>query len=194
VPTATLVATDTPTLEPILAAPPSGSPVNTPTPSATPTATPVATLTPASTATSPAAGCTGGAPVQSFIAEAASRLTFDVYCAVLPEGWTFVSGQWAYTGGGMLKLSYAGPGGARVAVSEGAFCTTSVEACSTHVADIGVGAFGDLTGELEVLTEYSSYAIYVDPGTTHAYTMTTVGMSQEDFVSYAASMLKVPKS
>lgn len=173
---------------------PSVAPTSTPTEVVLPaTASPVATdsPTPAPTAapTSRAAGCTGTAKNKAFFADAASALHFPVYCAVLPKGWSIVSGTYK---NGWLDVSYKTSGGAAIEVAEGGFCTTSPAACSTHTAILGAASFGGLSGQLDILDPTPSYVIYVNPGTTHAYVIAGKGMTQTSFISYGAKMLKVP--
>jgi hypothetical protein len=36
--------------------------------------------------------------------------------------------------------------------------------------------------------------VYVNPGTTHAYVIAGKGMTQTQFISFAAKMLKVPRA
>jgi hypothetical protein len=192
-----IVVTVTPT--PAAASPtstPSAAPTSTPTEVALPaTATPgaTATPTPAPTAapTSQAAGCTGTAKNKAFFVDAASALPFAVYCAVLPKGWSIQSGTYK---SGWLDVAYKTSGGAAIEIAEGAFCITSPAACSTHLSILGAASFGGLSGQLDILDATPSYVVYVNPGTTHAYVIAGKGMTQTQFISFAAKMLKVPRA
>jgi hypothetical protein len=170
---------------------------STPTPAVTPTPTPVPSSigSAAPTASSPAAACTGTADHQAFFAEASSKLNFDVYCAVLPSGWFLQSAAYELPNGGKLTISYKGPGGATISVSEGAFCTTSAADCSPHVSIRGTAAFGDRPGMLDVLsTPPDVLIVYVDPGTNAGYSISGNNVTQARFVAIAAALSKVPKS
>ncbi len=193
--------TDTPTAEvtPTLAITPAptASPPSSQRPIATPAATPTPAPTPtlAPTPTSPASFCTGTAEHQAFFLDAAKKLPFDVYCAVLPSGWFFQSANYTQPNGGQLTIAYKGPGGASLAVSEGAFCTTSDTACSPHVSIRGTASFGDKPGMLDVLsTPPDVLVVYVNPGTKVAYQISSGNLTQAKFVALAAMMTKVPKS
>jgi len=182
----TPVATPTPTPSPTPAptdTPVPGSP--TPVPAATPTGTPG----PAPTGV---AACTGNDTQQAFFADAAKKLPFGVYCGVLPGGWYFSAGNYTQPSGGVFNVTYKGPGGAQIAIQEGAFCTTGAAACSPHDSVIGSATFGGLTGSLDAVG--SGFAIYVAPGTAAGYTAKGTGVSQGTFTSIVASLVKVPKS
>lgn len=62
------------------------------------------------------------------------------------------------------------------------------------MAILGPIPFGALTGELDLANATPSYVVYVNPGTTHGYTMLGTGMTQTAFISFAAAMRKVPKT
>jgi hypothetical protein len=123
----------------------------------------------------------------------AKRLTFDVYCGVVPSGWYFQTASDTYNNGGTMIASYKGPSSAIFTIKEGAFCTTSVAACSPHDTSLGSAKFGDLDGSLYTLTG-GGYAIYIGAGTAHGYTATGTIMSQATFVNLAKALIQVPKS
>jgi hypothetical protein len=124
-------------------------------------------------------------------------LPFDVYCPVLPATWFVDAGGGEWRGGNdqWLQISYKGPGGAKISLQEGAFCTGGLSLCSSHDSVIGPASFGDLKGTLDALgpTPSFGYAIYIDPGTRKGYTITGVGLTQDAFKAIAAALLKVPK-
>jgi hypothetical protein len=118
-----------------------------------------------------------------------------VYCAVLPTGWFLQTAAYELPNGGKITISYKGPGGATLAVSEGAFCTTSEAACSPHASIRGTASFGDKPGMLDVLTTPPDVLIvYVNPGTAQAYSIQGNNLTQAKFVAIAAALVKVPKS
>jgi hypothetical protein len=185
-PTATQEATAPPT------AAPTEAPTATPEASAAPTGT--STLAPGASPTSRAEGCTGNQTNKDFFAEAAAKEKFAVYCAVLPTKWWIQGGKWTLPDGGYVVLGYRNSAGAVIGFDEGAFCTTSPAACSPHVSTIGSVPLGDMTGTLTLIDATPTFAIYVSPGTTHAYTFAGQGMTQAQFKAWAAAVIKVPKS
>ncbi len=196
-PTAEVTATPTPeaTGTPSPQATPTAAATPTPQSSATPAPSTSASPSSGPTATSPASACSGSPDHQAFFADASSKLPFDVYCAVLPAGWYLQTAAYEQPNGGKLTISYKGPGGATLAISEGAFCTTSEADCSPHVAIRGTAAFGNKPGMLDILsTPPDVLIVYVDPGTTHAYSIQGNNLTQAKFVAIAAAMVIVPKS
>jgi hypothetical protein len=179
-------------------------------PSAPTSASPQATqeATPeASTETSPGASgsgagnsCAGSADNQSWYVTAANGLPFDVYCPVLPATWYVDTagggGSWRGGTDQWLQISYRGPGGAKLSLQEGAFCTGGLSLCSSHDSVIGSASFGGLSGSLDALgpTPADGYAIYIDPGTRKGYTITGTGLSPDAFKAIVAGVVKVPKS
>jgi hypothetical protein len=185
---ATETPTDTPTLEPSPSELASESAPASPSPAVSASASASAAASP----TGPAGGCTGSVGNQAFFADAANKLTFAVYCAVLPKGWYLGSANYEQPSGGKLLASYKGPNGASFAISEGAFCTGGASACAPKSSTLGTGSFDGMSGELDAIS--GGYAVYVDPGTTKAYQATGSGMTQATFAAYAAAVVKVPKS
>lgn len=159
----------------------------------------------ASTETSPVASgsgagnsCAGSSDNQSWYTTAADGLPFDVYCPVLPATWFVDAGGGTWRGGTdqWLQITYKGPGGAKILVQEGAFCTGGLSLCSPHDTVLGTATFGSLPGSLDALGPAPSdgYAIYIDPGTGKGYTITGTGISQDAFAAIAAALVKVPRS
>jgi hypothetical protein len=171
------------------------SPTQLPTVAPTPIeqATPAASTAPPAATAVPSSTCTGSVANQAFLAEVAAKMSWDVYCPVLPSGWYFTSGTYEQPYGGRLKMTFKGPGDATLEVDEGSFCVTDASTCSPNTATIGSANFGDLPGSLDSLSS-SSLVIYVTPGTPVAYTLIATGLSQEQFVSTAATFAKVAKS
>lgn len=167
----------------------------TPPPSATPTVTPTtATPSPSLTApptAAPGAACTGSADNKAFFAEAASKLPFGVYCAVLPYGWWLSEGSYTQPNGGYLYATYANGSGGMVTIQEGAWCTAGPVACDGGAA-VGGASFGGLAGEL--LQAGATYAVVVDLGTTHAYAFLGNGLTSAETVSLAAAVVRVSSS
>ncbi len=176
----------------------SAAPGESPSPAATAVPTPASspTLTsPPAAAAVPASSCGGTVDNQTFWAQAAAAMKWAVYCPVLPSGWRFGAqgGSYVQTGGGTVQIFYAGPGGATLEVSEGAFCVGNAANCSPHATVAGTSAFGDLSGSLDTLSG-GGFALYVNPGTATGYTVTGSGLSQGAFAAIAAAVVKVAKS
>ncbi len=176
----------------------SGSASSEATPEVSTEATPeVSGATPEATASGAVNGCTGNADNQSWYVTAANGLPFDVYCPVLPASWYVDAGGGEWRGGTdqWLQISYKGPGGAKISLQEGAFCTGGLSLCSSHDSVVGPASFGDLPGTLDALgpTATFGYAIYIEPGTRKGYTITGTGMSQDAFTAIAAGLIKVAK-
>ena len=165
-----------------------------PTPPPTPYHTPGKTAAPSAGPTSPAQFCYGTAKNQAFFVKAANALKFTVYCASLTKGWSLTSGNYGQPkAGDWLTINYKA-GSATLAVKEGAFCLSGASACAPKDHAIGSAAFGNLSGALDALSTGLDFAIYVSPGTTHAYQIVGHNVSQSAFVSIAAAMKAVPKT
>ena len=171
---------------------PTPTPTATPTPAATPTATPTpaAPPTPTPSPTSAAAGCTGTADNRDFFLVAASKLHFDIYCAVLPGGWWVDSGSYVLPNGGYMEAEYKNAGGAGLEIREGSWCPPA-KVCIAPGATIGPASFGGLAGTLYV--NGASYTLQVGTSAIQRYFMVGHGMTQAQFTAWAAAMLKVPK-
>jgi hypothetical protein len=183
------------------AAPESSAPVAPSTDTPAPTAAPSAASSPiAEPSTRPsgdvgAAACSGSAENRDFFAAAAQAFTWDVYCAVLPDGWFVDTGSFRLADGGTLLVTYRGPGDTRIELQEGAYCTTGGSACSPRDHDLGTAPFGDRTGELVSLGPdvKDGFAIYVDPGAAPSWAITGTGMDRAAFEAIAAALHRVQR-
>lgn len=133
--------------------------------------------------------CTGNANNQDFFAKLAQGVDWEVYCAVLPSGWFVDTGSFRLANGGWMVLSYNGPAGARIELSEGAFCTEP-GGCVPTGAATGTGFFGDRPGTLYA-AEDGSWAIAVDPGEPISWMVVGSGLTESDFTDYAAALLQI---
>lgn len=140
---------------------------------------------------SPAAdGCSGSDANREFFAQAAASMGWPVYCAVLPDGWHVVNGQYRLANGGHLEITYAGPDGAQLSLAEGNICAdVDVDTCQPRDAELGSAAFGDLEGTLGQLA--IGVVLDVDRGADPTWRATGVGLSQGDFVALCAALLRV---
>jgi hypothetical protein len=163
----------------------------TPTMAATPTATAAVTPTPAASPTSAAAACTGSAANQAWFVEAAANLHFDVYCAVLPSGWWLQSASYVLPSGGFLQAEYKSGGGAGFHLWEGGWCPPD-KACIAHGPQIATASFGGLAGTLHL--NNTTYTLEVGTWADPAYLMVGSGMTQAQFLAWAAALVRVPAS
>ena len=174
---------------------PTIAPTDTSAPTIAPTVPPSADASPPASGDVGAASCAGSAENRDFFAAAAEAFTWDVYCAVLPGDWFLDSGSYRLADGGTLVVTYKGPGGARIELQEGAFCTTGGSACSPRDHDLGTAPFGDRPGELVSMGPAVSdgFAIYVDPGAAPSWAITGTGMDRAAFEAIAAALHRVPR-
>ncbi len=161
---------------------PSESP--TPEPSAEPSESPSESAGP-----SAAAGCSGSDQNREFFEAAAGALDWTVYCATLPSGWFVDSGEYRQAGGGRLVIAYRGPGGARLELHEGAFCS-SADGCVPSGIEVGEAQFGDQTGALRA-TDEGGWALVVEGDGTIGWLAIGRGLDEEDFRSITAGLVAV---
>ena len=195
--------------------------VITPTPSETaspsnvagPTPTrPSASETPAATPTPPPAGatrtpfplisgltgstCSGNPANDEWFHSVAQGLlayhdTWQVYCAVLPSGWSIrthpAGANVDYNHGGHITVDYVGPHGQTLTLDEGNFCSGA--ACAGGDVDLGTATFAALAGHM--YTYSADLVLYVNPGTRSAYRLFGHGISQSTFRHFAASFIEV---
>lgn len=189
------VATDTPaaTSTPAATASPSASAGASASTAPTPTPAPASSASPgAPQSPSPASMCLGTATNVPFFVQVANKLKIDFYCGRMGKGWSFTGGTWSSSKGGVkVTMTYKGPSGAFVQIDEGSFCTTSAAVCSPNTGNLGSANFGPLTGDLD--TTVDGFAIYVDPGTGHAYQVTSKKVSRAMMEAIGTAMLLVAK-
>jgi hypothetical protein len=169
---------------------PTTEPSDTSAPTAKPTAEPSVEPSVPPAGDGGADACSGSAENRDFFAAAAQAFSWDVYCAVLPADWFVDAGSFRLADGGTLVISYKGPGGERIELQEGAFCTAGGSACSPRDHDLGSAPFGDRPGELVSLGPDASdgFAIYVDPGAAPSWAITGTGMDRAAFEAIAAAL------
>lgn len=162
--------------------------------SAAPTATPTEAATPSaagsspspSAGTGPAAACSGTDKNRVFFETAAAAVSWTVYCAVLPARWFVDSGQYRGSGGGWVQIAYNGPGGARLELHEGAFCS-SADGCVPSGADAGSAPLGDRTGTLVAL-DGGGWAVAIDRGKPISWLAVGTGLDQATFQQIAGDL------
>lgn len=145
---------------------------------------------PDSSATSgPADACSGSDANREFYAGIGKAVDWPVLCAVLPKGWFVSSGSYRLANGGKLVISYKGPQGSTLTLSEGAFCATA-DGCVPSGAELGDTPLGPLTGTLVGL-DAGDYAVVVDRGLVPSWLMVTTGLDQATATAYAAALAEV---
>jgi hypothetical protein len=148
-------------------------------PPATPTPSPVAS------------GCTGSAKQNQWFADQTAHVSWSVYCAVLPSGWTVSTVYSDYNNGGYVRAVYVTVSGGYFSLFEGHFCAGAKTGCGVGGTSLGTTQFGDISGEL--FYDGSNYSFWADCGAHCAYTaLAGAGTSEATFRSYLAAMHKVP--
>lgn len=158
-------------------------PAKTGEPGATPTA---------STAGGVADACTASDANRAFLAKVAGAVDWAVLCAVLPGRWFMSAGSYRLAHGGKLVLGYKGPGGATLALSEGAFCTGAgaADGCVPAGTDAGDAALGPLEGTLVRLDD-GGFAIVVDRGSNPSWLLEAQGLDEATTVSLGKAVVEV---
>jgi hypothetical protein len=172
------VPTESPTEEPTVE--PTESPTDEPTPSETaggPSASPSAGGTGA---------CFGSSDTRDFFASFAQSVSWPVYCAVLPKGWSVEHGEYHLANGGRLTISYKRRAdGARIVLDEGSVCAQTTP-CVPAGSDLGSTPFGDRQADLSSLS--GTLAAVVDETENPAWLLTGTGIDQGDFSAIAARL------
>jgi hypothetical protein len=178
----------------------SGSPSEAPTESASseptvePTESPSDGPTPSETAGSPSASpseggtgvCFGSSDTRDFFAAFAQSVSWPVYCAVLPSGWSVEHGEYRLADGGRLTISYRRRAdGARIVLDEGAVCAQTTP-CVPPGSDLGTTPFGDRQADMSGSS--GALAAVVDETENPAWLLTGTGIGQGDFSSIAAKL------
>jgi hypothetical protein len=132
--------------------------------------------------------CTGSDENREFFEDIARAADWPVLCGVLPGGWFVSQGSWRLANGGKLLISYKGPGGATIALSQGAFCS-SADGCVPDGSDMGDTALGPLDATLYQTAD--GFAIIAAPGENPGWLMITRGLDQAPAVSFAAALAEV---
>jgi hypothetical protein len=176
------------------------APTGTPTAGATPESTPAESTASSEPGQSPsdapsespsespsiAAACTGTDANREFFATVAPKVTWDVYCGVLPRGWTVETGSYRTSSGGWLKIAYKASGGRRFELREGKFCTDPATCVPSGTEIAGGGPLGDREGKLLQVAD-GGFALIVDQGQPVMWAAIGKGMDQATFMEYAAA-------
>jgi len=110
-------------------------------------------------------------------------------CAVLPKGWFLATGSYNLANGGKLLIAYKGPGGATLALSEGAFCQDA-GGCVPSGTDSGDAAYGTQAGTVVALDD-GGWAIVVDRGAQLSWLLVARGVDQATAERLGAALVEV---
>ena len=133
--------------------------------------------------------CSGSASNREFFTKAAMAVAWPVLCGVLPKGWFVSSGTYRLANGGKLLISYRGPGGATLALSEGAFCSAA-DGCVPAGTGLGDAAMGPLEGTLVGLDD-GGFAIVAARGENPSWLLVAQGLDQQEAADIAAALAQV---
>src|SRR4051812_32569158 len=136
-----------------------------------------------------ATACTGTDDNRAFFETVASKVKWDVYCAVLPAGWHVATGSYRLAGGGKLEIAYKGPGGARIELHEGAFCTDT-NGCVPDGVERDAGQFGDRDAQV-VATPDGAVAVVSDRGEQISWVALATGVAESDVRDYLSSLARI---
>ncbi|MFL5681328.1 MAG: hypothetical protein ACJ77B_12085 [Chloroflexota bacterium] len=136
-----------------------------------------------------ATACTGTDDNRLFFETVASKVHWDVYCAVLPAGWHVVTGSYRLAGGGKVEIAYKGPGGARIELHEGAFCTDS-NGCVPDGVERDRGQFGDRDAQV-FATPDGAVSVVADRGEQISWVALATGVAESDVRDYLSSLAMV---
>jgi hypothetical protein len=133
--------------------------------------------------------CSGTADNRTFYLSLAKAVAWPVFCPVLPKNWWVNKGSYRLAGGGKLTITYTGPSGSSLALSEGNFCTTP-DGCVPSGADAGPAAFGTMSGTIVALDD-GGWAIVVNRGASPSWLLVGHGMDQPGMEAIGAEFVEV---
>ena len=134
-------------------------------------------------------GCSGTDANRQFFASVAVAVDWTVLCAALPKGWFVGTGTYRLANGGKLIVSYKGPSGATLELSEGTYCSFP-GACVPGGTEAGDAAMGPLTGTL-IEIDGGGYAIVVDPGSDQGWLLEAHGVDEATTRDFGAALVEV---
>jgi hypothetical protein len=120
-------------------------------------------------------------------------VSWPVYCAVLPTGWSVVDGTFHLANGGRLTITYRRRAdNARIVLDEGSVCAI-VDPCVPAGDPLGTIAFSDrqadLSGSPSGATEPNvTYSAVVDQTENPAWVLTGTNIPLKDLKSIASKL------
>lgn len=174
----------------------SGAPIVTPAPTqpgqtVAPTA-PAGSSTPSASASAGSGAvdaCSGTDDTRRFYRSLAQSVTWSVVCPDLSKGWWINTGMSRLAGGGKIVISYTGPAGASLALSEGFFCTAA-DGCVPSGTDAGTAPLASMSGTIVALDD-GGWAIVVNRGASPSWLLVGHGMDQAGLEAFAAALAEV---
>ena len=132
--------------------------------------------------------CFGSAQTRDqFFATFAKDVSWPVYCAVLPKGWSVEDGHFQLKNGGRLWIVYRRRSdGAKVVLDQGSVCVDT-DPCVATGDDLGTIPFGDRQAKLSSTASTGLVAV-VDQTENPAWLLTGTGLEPKDFKTIAARL------
>jgi hypothetical protein len=132
--------------------------------------------------------CFGSAQTRDqFFATFAKDVSWPVYCAVLPKGWSVEDGHFQLKNGGRLWIVYRRRSdGAKVVLDQGSVCVDT-DPCVATGDDLGTIPFGDRQAKLSSTPSTGLVAV-VDQTENPAWLLTGTGIEPKDFRTIAARL------
>lgn len=133
--------------------------------------------------------CTGSDTNKAYLLDTAKQLKFDLYCAVLPKGWTLKNSFFNVGAkGAYFEAIYASKSKV-VKLQEGTVCGLA-GACDVD-SPVSAAYFGTLSANL--YDKGTSLLVGARLGENPAWVMTTSGgVTQAEALSFGAALYKVP--
>jgi hypothetical protein len=149
-------------------------------------ATPSGSPEPAPSPSSAASVCSGAKDTPDFYESFANSVNFPVYCAVLPAGWSLVSGTYRLANGGHITINFRRKSdSATFELDEGSFCADN-SGCVPSGTSAGSGPYGDLSGSL--VQTATGFALVVAKGEKPSWLAIGNGLDQATFVALTAAL------
>jgi hypothetical protein len=135
--------------------------------------------------------CTGSTGIKQWLAGQIPHFSFDLYCAVLPAGWSVVNMGYDYHAPGLHEHYHKGS--TTIDVWEGNVCALSSNPCTSfYPDDYGAQVFGPLPGNMDgdaTAKMWSNIAHTSNPKIF--YVISGAGMTEAEFRAYSAAMHKI---
>jgi hypothetical protein len=152
---------------------------------------PAATATPEPLPSHVPTDCTGTDNAWGDFKVAAMLAKFDVFCAVLPSGWSVSSispsGETAMKSVPQLQVVYAGPHGESLSLTQGAFDQPAWPASASQ-SQIELAAFGHKSGTLVTISP-TEFAFYVSDDPARRWQAKGSGMSLDEFKTLTTALI-----
>ncbi len=130
--------------------------------------------------------CLGSTDTRDFFASFAQSVSWPVYCAVLPKGWSVEKGTYRLKNGGRLTITYRRRAdSARVVLDEGTVCLDA-SPCVPAGTSLGSAPFGDRQADLS--STGGGFAAVVDATENPAWLLTANGLTEKDLRTITADL------